>query len=70
MQAVFYGVGASVIGIIAYSAYKLTTRTVGKDRLLWLIYGITVAWTIITESEQIWLFIAAGILVWLIKSPP
>src|SRR5258707_8591389 len=70
MKAVFYGVGASVIGIIANSAYKLTTRTVGKDRLLWIIYGITVAWTIITESEQIWLFLAAGILVWLIKSPP
>ncbi len=27
MQAVFYGVGAAVIGIIAISAYKLTTRT-------------------------------------------
>jgi chromate transporter len=70
MQAVFYGVGASVIGIIAHSAYKLTTRTVGKDRLLWVIFGITVAWTILTESEQVWLFLAAGILVWLIKSPP
>jgi chromate transporter len=70
MQAVFYGVGASVIGIIAHSAYKLTTRTVGKDRLLWIIFGVTVAWTILTESEQVWLFLAAGILVWLIKSPP
>jgi chromate transporter len=70
MQAVFYGVGASVIGIIAHSAYKLTTRTVGKDKLLWVIFGITVAWTILTESEQIWLFLAAGILVWFIKSPP
>src|ERR687897_286401 len=27
MQAVFYGVGAAVIGIIALSAYKLTVRT-------------------------------------------
>src|SRR5712692_8902210 len=27
MQAVFYGVGAAVIGIIAISAYKLTTKT-------------------------------------------
>ena len=70
MQAVFYGVGAGVIGIIAHSAYKLTTRTVGKDHLLWAIYGITVAWTILTESEQVWIFLAAGILVWLIKSPP
>src|SRR5207253_7582400 len=38
MQAVFYGVGAAVIGIIAMSAYKLTTKTVGKDRLLWAIF--------------------------------
>src|SRR5947208_9420917 len=28
MQAVFYGVGAAVIGIIANSAYKLMTRTI------------------------------------------
>ena len=34
MQAVFYGVGAAVIGIIAMSAYKLTTKNIGKDRLL------------------------------------
>ena len=34
MQAVFYGVGAAVIGIIALSAYKLTTKNIGKDWLL------------------------------------
>src|SRR3989442_8893662 len=38
MQAVFYGVGARVIGIIAPSAYKLTTKTIGPDWLLWAIY--------------------------------
>src|SRR6266404_3860882 len=37
MQAVFYGVGAAVIGIIAQSAYKLTTKSIGKDKLLWAI---------------------------------
>src|SRR5512144_1031891 len=31
MQAVFYGVGACVIGIIAHSAYKLTRRSIGVD---------------------------------------
>ena len=31
MQAVFYGVGASVIGIIAMSAYKLTAKNIGRD---------------------------------------
>jgi chromate transporter len=70
MQAVFYGVGACVIGIIAHSAYKLTTRTVGTDRLLWAIYLVAAAWTIITESEQVLLFIAAGVLVWLVRGRP
>ncbi len=70
MQAAFYGVGASVIGIIAHSAYKLTTRTIGKDRLLWAIFLVAALWTIITESEQVLLFLAAGILVWLVKFRP
>src|SRR5258706_12861067 len=30
MQAVFYGVGAGVIGIIAMSSYKLTVKSVSK----------------------------------------
>jgi chromate transporter len=34
MHAVFYGVGACVIGIIAHSAYNLTRKTVGTDPLL------------------------------------
>src|SRR4030095_16278844 len=51
MQAVFYGVGAAVIGIIALSAYKLTTKSVGKDRLLWTIFAVAAGVTIVTESE-------------------
>src|SRR5713226_6326838 len=70
MQAVFYGVGASVIGIIAYSAYKLTTKTIGRDWLLWAIYLVMAVVTIITETEQVLLFLAAGLLVWLVKAPP
>lgn len=70
MQAVFYGVGASVIGIIAMSAYKLTTKTIGKDRVLWAIYLVSGAITVITESEMLWVFIAAGVLVWLLRAPP
>src|SRR4028118_183942 len=52
MQAVFYGVGACVIGIIAQSAYKLTKKTIGKDWLLWAIYLVNAASTIITQSED------------------
>ncbi len=70
MQAVFYGVGASVIGIIAISAYKLTTKSVGKDKLLWAIYLVSAAVTIITQSELVWLFLASGVLVWLVRAPP
>jgi chromate transporter len=70
MQAVFYGVGASVIGIIAHSAYKLTTKTIGRDPLLWGIYLVTAVVTIVTQTEQVLLFIAAGVLVWLVKAPP
>jgi chromate transporter len=70
MQAVFYGVGAAVIGIIAMSAKKLTEKSVGNDKLLWAIYLVLAIVTVVTESEIAWLFIAAGILVWLLRAPP
>lgn len=68
MQAVFYGVGAAVIGIIAVSAYKLTKKSIGKDYYLWFIYLIAAATTIITENENIWLFIGGGVFYWLVKT--
>ena len=70
MQAVFYGVGAAVIGIIAISAYKLTTKSIGRDKLLWAIYLVAAAMTVATESESVWVFLVAGLLVWLIRAPP
>jgi chromate transporter len=70
MQSVFYGVGAAVIGIIAMSAYKLTKRSVGKDKLLWVIYGVAAAITVITETEIAWLFIVAGLVVLAVRAPP
>jgi len=78
MQAVFYGVGAAVIGIIAMSAYKLTTKSVSKFSfdeakkkwLLWILYLIGVAVTVITKSENVWVFVGAGFLYMLVKAPP
>jgi chromate transporter len=70
MQAVFYGVGAAVVGIIAMSAYKLTRKTVGKDRLLWAIFLALAVVTVVTESEIAWLFIAGGLLTWFWRAPP
>jgi chromate transporter len=70
MQSVFYGVGASVIGIITISAYKLTNKTIGRNRLLWLIYLASAAVTVWTESETVLLFLGAGVVTWLVRSPP
>jgi len=70
MQAAFYGVGAAVIGIIAISAYKLTAKNIGKDKLLWAIYLLTAGITVWTQSESVWLFLGAGVLVWLVRVPP
>jgi chromate transporter len=70
MQAVFYGVGACVIGIITISAYKLTRKTLGRDWLPWAIYLASAAVTIVTETESVLLFLGAGLLAWLAKAPP
>jgi chromate transporter len=65
MQAIFYGVGASVIGIIAVSAYKLTLKSIGKDKLLWGIFGVAILITVITEQENVFLFLLSGVVYWL-----
>src|SRR5438552_7694745 len=70
MQAAFYGVGAAVIGIIAISAFKLTTKNIGKDKLLWVIYLVTAGITVWTQTESVWLFLGAGVLMWLVRAPP
>jgi len=70
MQAVFYGVGASVIGIIAHSAYRLTVKSIGKSKLLMSLYLFLAVFTAVTESENVYLFLAAGIVVWLVENPP
>jgi chromate transporter len=70
MQAVFYGVGACVIGIIALSAYRLTRRSVGRGRLLFAIWLSAAVVTAVTESEEVLLFLAAGVLTWLVQRRP
>src|SRR5574339_432575 len=45
MQAAFYGVGATVIGIITIAAYKLARLTIAKDRLQWAIFALMAAVT-------------------------
>ena len=78
MQSIFYGVGAAVIGIIAISSYKLTERSVSKfniqaitqNWILWLFFAVAASLTVITEREEIIIFISAGFLYMMIKAPP
>lgn len=78
IQAVFYGVGAAVIGIIALSSYKLTLKSIGKFNLesfkskwlLWLFFILALIVTYWTEQEQVLLFIAAGLFYMIVKAPP
>jgi len=78
MQAVFYGVGAGVIGIIAMSSYKLTIKSVSKfnradirkNWLLWVFYIVAAVVTVITKAEQVLLFVLAGLIYMLVKAPP
>ncbi|HEU5111864.1 MAG TPA: chromate efflux transporter, partial [Acidimicrobiia bacterium] len=69
MQAVFYGVAAAIIGIIAWSAYRLTSKTISSDLLLWVILVSMAAITAITETEHIILFPIAGLAVWIARNP-
>ncbi len=62
MQALFYGVGAAVIGIIVRSAHKLTHLTLGRSATLWGVFAVMALTTAWTEREIVWLFLLAGLL--------
>ena len=70
MQSAFYGVGAAVIAIIARSALKLVKLTLGKDRLLWILFGTSAVATAWTESEIVWLFLGSGLIALAVRFPP
>ena len=78
MQAIFYGVGAAVVGIIAISSYKLTEKSISKFNIkniiekwmLWIFFLSAAIITIITEQEEVLLFIAAGLIYMFVKAPP
>ena len=70
MQALFYGIGACVIGIILRAAYKLSRTTIKMDWLLWAIFAVMAASTAWAEQEIIWLFILCGLVALVVKAPP
>jgi chromate transporter len=68
MQSAFYGIGAAVIAIIARSALKLVKMTLGKDRLLWVLFAASAVVTAWTESEIVWLFLGSGVVALLVRT--
>jgi chromate transporter len=62
MQAVFYGIGAAVVAIIARSAAKLGKTVLGKDKLLWAIFAVLAVSTAVTKREIGWLFVLGGVV--------
>ena len=70
MQAIFYGVGSAVIGIIAIGSFKLTIKSIRTDKLLWIIFLVLAVTTFVTEEEILWVILLAGIVVWFVKAPP
>ncbi len=70
MQAVFYGIGAAVIGIIAIGTFKLTKKSLGGNKVLWVIFGVLAFTTFLYEKEIVWLILAGGFIYWLYKTKP
>src|SRR6266536_4614874 len=70
MQAVFYGIGAAVIGISARSAWKLMNSTLKRDPLQWAIFTALLISTAATEREIVWLFLAGGIVSLSVRALP
>lgn len=62
MQALFYGIGAVVIAIIAVAAYRLARGTNKRDPLLWGIFATLAIATAWSGVELASLFLAAGLV--------
>ena len=70
MQALFYGIGAAVIAIIAIAAYKLARSTNKRDPLLWAIFGVLALVTVWAQAELAEFFVLAGFVVLLTRAGP
>jgi chromate transporter len=68
ISALFYGIGAAVVAIIARSAMKLIKTSIKKDTLLWAVFLVLGLSTAITEKESVWLFLAGGLFVMIART--
>jgi chromate transporter len=70
IQALFYGIGPTVIALILRGAWKLLGVTVKRDRRLWAIFGVVALITFALRSEVAVLFVLAGLVGVVLYAPP
>ncbi len=70
VQALFYGIGPVVIAIVALSAVRLARATVGKDRAMWIIFGVVMLITVFARAEIAVLFALGGLVGVVLYAPP
>ncbi len=70
MQALFYGIGAVVISIIALASYRLARGTNKVDPLLWGIFATLGLLTVWAQAELAEFFIIAGLLTVYVRAWP
>src|SRR5436309_10855879 len=70
MQALFYGIGAAVIAIIAIAASKLARSTNKRDPLLWSVFAALALVTVWAQAELAEFFVLAGFVVLFTRAGP
>jgi len=70
MQALFYGIGATVIAIIAIAAYKLSRSTNKANPVLWAIFAVLTVVTVWAQAELAEFFIIAGLVALFVRAWP
>ncbi|MSQ31109.1 MAG: chromate transporter [Dehalococcoidia bacterium] len=70
VQALFYGIGAVVIAIIANAAYRLARGTNKRDPMLWGVFAVLFAATVWSGAELAGLFLLAGVAIVFIRAWP
>jgi chromate transporter len=70
IQALFYGIGPTVIALILRGAWKLLKVTVKSDRRLWAIFAVVAVVTFVVRSEVAIMFVLSGFVGVLLYARP
>ena len=70
LQGAFYGLGAAAIAVMARSAATLARRTLARDRMHWVLCGVSAIVTAVTQRELVWLIAACGLAAAAVRFPP